>query len=111
MTSYVNVFILYVIIGIPVCVGLCFFQRWLSRMDRRWPGMVLPVMAFALSVVFVLVTTSWDPLGYRIELVGMFLELAGKFLAANIPTLVFLVIYFLCRRGREERTKMDLKDL
>ncbi len=111
MTSYVNVFIWCVIIGIPVCVGLCFLQRWLSRMDRRWPGMILPVMALVLAAIYTVMTEPWGEYLDVGHPIWIFLEVAGKFLAANIPTLVFLVIYFLCRNRREERTKMDLKDL
>lgn len=110
MVTADSVIILPVIIGILVCVGLCFFQRWLSRMDRRWPGMILPVMSFVLSVIFTVMTEPWGAYFFG-EPIQIFLRVAGKFVAANIPTLVFLVIYFLCRRGREERTRMDLKDL
>ena len=110
MSSEVNVFILYVIIGVPVCVGLCFFQRWLSRLDRHWPGMILPVMAFVLATIYTVMTEPWGAY-FGGDSVQIFLRVAGKFVAANIPTLVFLVIYFLCRRKREERTRMDLKDL
>lgn len=105
-----SVLILYVIVAVPVCVGLCFLQWWLSRLDRRWPGMILPVMAFVLAVIFTVMTEPWGAY-FGGEPVQIFLRVAGKFVAANIPTLVFLVIYFLSRRKREERTKMDLKDL
>ena len=105
-----NVVIVYGVVAIPVCVGLRFLQRWLSRMDRRWPGMILPVMAFVLAAIYTVMTEPWGAY-FGGDSVQIFLRMAGIFVAANIPTLVFLVIYFLCRRGREERTRMNLKDL
>ncbi|HIS67233.1 MAG TPA: hypothetical protein IAC18_06685 [Candidatus Scatomorpha merdipullorum] len=84
-------------------------QMYLSRLPKRWPGLVLPIIAFLLSLLYPL--NMAGPGGDRGALMA---QLLLVWLIANVPTLILLAIYLGSRRrmGRSrERMKMDAQDL
>ena len=96
-------------IVIVLTVLAVLLQMYLSRLPKRWPGLVLPIIAFLLSLLYPL--NMAGPGGDRGALMA---QLLLVWLIANVPTLILLAIYFGSRRrmGRSrERTKMDSQDL
>lgn len=97
------------LIGFVFLAGMIFLQVYLSRMERRWPGLILPMcsLAYALLVVF--------SLGFYDAHHGeMLAQVVLVFILTNLPTVVLLAIYFACRSGRrkkDELEKMKLQDL
>ncbi|MDD5945114.1 MAG: hypothetical protein PUD43_05295 [Clostridia bacterium] len=84
-------------------IVLPLLQIFLSRLDSRIPGLILPVISFIISLLYVF--NMYGPLdgaGF------MFIfSVIMVFLITNIPTAVFLVIYFVCREKRRKRKQID----
>jgi len=88
--------------------GIVLLQIFLSRRERRWPGLVLPGITFLYSVLALL---SVAAMGSVVEMVVAILVVAVLY---NIPTLILLAIYFACRgkqRKRGELNRMKIEDL
>lgn len=89
-------------------VGGIFLQIFLSRRESRWPGLVLPLLTFLLSLLNVLNIADTGSVSENVLLVLV------TVLIGNIPTLVLLAIYFACRqrfRRRREMDRMNAQDL
>jgi uncharacterized membrane protein (GlpM family) len=81
--------------------GAIVLQIFLSRRENRWLGLILPIITFLISVVYVLnVVNVGDTTSTVIALISVLLW-------ANIPTAVFLVIYFACREKYKRKRNLD----
>lgn len=90
-------------------VGAIFLQIFLARRESAWPGLILPLLCLLYTVLLILGISGEGMSGWDI-----FAAAAGTFLIGNIPTAVYLLIYFLCRRERgrkKELEKMWVQDL
>ena len=116
---------------IVVGVGLIVLQIFLSKKENKWPGLILPIISFCVSVVAVLGITlfSVNTATLSVTTNGVLVEqakaMAGNtsaliamvvytFLIINIPTAVFVVIYAACRKSntrKRELERMSLQDL
>ena len=88
--------------------GVVLLQIFLSRRERRWPGLVLPGITFLYSVLALLSVVA---MGSVVEMVVAILVVAVLY---NIPTLILLAIYFACRKKRRKRgelNRMKIEDL
>ena len=98
--------ILIIIVLMALAAAL---QMYLSRRPSRWPGLVLPVISFLFSLLYPLSMADFG--GDR----GAFIaQLLLVWLLANIPTFIFLAIYFAARgrlRRAREFERMDAQDL
>ena len=89
-------------------VGSVLLQIFLSKRESRWPGLILPGLTFLWSVVMMLSVAS---VGSAAEVI---MALLGTFLFSNIPTMVYLAIYFACREKQKRKKqidKMNIQDL
>ena len=89
-------------------VGGIFLQIFLSRRESRWPGLVLPLLTFLLSLLNVLNIADTGSVSENV-LVVLVTVLVG-----NIPTLVLLAIYWAAREKRrikDQIDKMNIDDL
>ena len=82
-------------------VGGIFLQIFLSRRESRWPGLVLPLLSFLLSLLNVLNIADTGSVSENVLLVLV------TVLIGNIPTLVLLAIYWAAREKRRIRAQMD----
>lgn len=87
---------LLIIALIVICVVI--LQVVLSRTKSKIPGLILPVMMILCYLPFMYAITGGPNILWII---------------AAIPIIVFLVIYFLCRRKYQnnEMDKMKIQDL
>ena len=94
----------FVLISLVLIVLL---QVWLSKRESKWPGLTLPIISFLISFIY--------PLNMAIPSVGGYLfALILGWLIANIPTIIFTVIYLSCReklRRSKQLDKMFIQDL
>lgn len=91
-------------------VGGVLLQIFLSKRESKVPGLVLPILAFLLGLLFPLNMTA-PPAGVT---VGFILQMLVVWLLGNIPTLILLAIYSGCRgrqRRRKQLDKMNIQDL
>ena len=93
----INLLILLLVI---ICVIL--LQIFLSRTESKWPGLVLPVLSFVCSLII--------PLNMIVANGVVLLA----WLIVNIPTVILLLVYFICRekyRKKNQMEKMKIQDL
>lgn len=89
-------------------VGGILLQIFLSKRESKWPGLVLPVISFLWSLLYLfnLMDTG--------SVVQNILMAILTILLTNIPTLVLLAIYWAVREKRRKRSeieKMNIDDL
>ena len=82
-------------------VGGIFLQIFLSRRESRWPGLVLPLLTFLLSLLNVLNIADTGSVSENVLLVLV------TVLIGNIPTLVLLAIYWAAREKFRVQSQMD----
>lgn len=106
------ILIIFVLISILMFVGLCFLQAYLSKRESKFLGWIIPGISFLLSLIWPLNVAyfpadggmSWGPV----------LEMLLVLLLANIPTYIYLIIYFVCREKyhkKNQMNKMNIQDL
>lgn len=121
--------VLFMILGIAVTL-----QIYLSKRENKWLGLILPVICIIFSIVTVIgfvafnnVATTIDENGgaaTQIVEVGkeetlaktssMVLGTGMILLIYNVPTLIFFIIYFVCREKYKKKLqleKMNIQDL
>ena len=95
-------FFLVVVVG-----GIC-LQIFLSRRRSRWPGLILPVLSFLVSLLYLF---NLADSGSVVQNILMALV---TLLVSNLPTLVLLAIYWAAReklRVKDQIDKMNIDDL
>lgn len=124
---------------LAILVGIVALQVFLSRRKAWWPGLVMPVLSFLMSLLivvgnFVFLSLSSTVSGTQVVdeqtgavvyqaqqvqqahdwTVGDTAQMGVLLLVSNIPTIVLLATYFLCRRSRKHKKqldKMNIQDL
>ncbi|HIQ87421.1 MAG TPA: hypothetical protein IAD33_08040 [Candidatus Scatomorpha gallistercoris] len=90
-------------------IGAVVLEMYLSRKPSRWPGLILPAIAFLISLIYPLSMVNLG--GSTSTLVTQELLV---WLLANIPTAILLAIYASGRgraRRMREQDKMRAQDL
>ena len=90
-------------------IGLCVLEIFLSRMNK-YIGLILPAITFIYSLIALLSFAIFDGATTGEIVVSML----TTFLGTNLPTLILLGIYFLCRenmRHKRQLDKMNKQDL
>ena len=85
-------------------------QVFLSKSRSKYPGLVLPLIFFALSLLYPLNIIAPEDA----SAVSLLLMMLVVLLIANIPTMILLGIYMACRDKacrRKELEKMKIRDL
>lgn len=102
--------IIVFLFAILLLAGIVFLQISLSKKESKWPGLVLPILAFLFGLLF--------PLNMIVPSegvsAGFLLQMLLVWLLGNIPTILLLTIYFACRgkqRRRKQLNKMNIQDL
>ena len=124
--------ITYVLFGwLAVTAGLIYLQIFLSKREGKWPGLILPLITFSLSLVITAGILSYvatstvqaivaeygeviqGDLSRFIHPDSMILPAIRIFSICNIPTVVYLVIYIASRSRHKQRAlaKMSVQDL
>lgn len=130
--------IINILLAVAVLAGVIVFEVWLSRRQSRWPGLIMPILSFALSLLlvfgFVAFSAGSATSGLQVsdaetgEIVyqeqrveevsdwtlGDTVQVGLLLLIANIPTLVLLGVYYASReklRRDKLLEKMNIQDL
>ena len=100
---------MHIAIVIVLMVLAVVLQMYFSRKPARWPGLVLPIIAFLFSLLYPLNMADFG--GDRGALIAQMLIV---WLIGNVPTLILLAIYFAARcrlRRAREFDRIDAQDL
>lgn len=108
--------VLLFFVWVLVVAGAIYLEFRLAKTESKWPGLVLPIVTFLYSLLVFFAFASWDSIapGSVVSIVGDSVAVLFAFLIANIPTFVFLTIYFGVREKKkrdEQMEKMHIKDL
>lgn len=107
-------------VWVLVTAGAIYLEFRLAKTASKWPGLVLPIVTFLYSLLVLFAFASPDSIGPQgsvgpvASIVGASVSFFFAFLIANIPTFVFLAIYFAVREKKkrdEQMEKMHIKDL
>lgn len=88
--------------------GAVSLQFYLARRESWFLGLILPAITLLWSVLLVLNIVQTGLFWETLVMMGMI------FVIANIPTIVLLIIYFVCRervRKKKQLDKMNIQDL
>lgn len=99
-----------ILIFLVLVVGTILLQIFLSKRESKWPGLVLPILAFLFGLLYPLNMIAPSE-GVT---VGFIFQMILVWVLGNIPTIIFLAIYFGCR-GKQSRKKqldkLNIQDL
>lgn len=96
------------IIVLLFLVAIILLQIILSKRESKWLGLIIPIISFGLSILWVL------GIPYYLSFSGLIFKVILVFIIANIPTAIFLAIYFIYRKKvnqMSEIDKMNIQDL
>ena len=84
VTSIIAIIIIFLILG-----GIIWLQILFSKKDNKVLGLILPAITFVYSIVSIMSIISENPIYKR-----SFSFISSNLLLANIPTIIFIIIYF-----------------
>ena len=73
-------------------IGIVLLQIFLSRTERKWPGLILPVISFLFGFLY----------PFNMSAGTLIWQVFFVWLLGNILTIIFLAIYFACRPKRKQ---------
>lgn len=82
-----------ILIALAFLVAVALLQVFLSRRGNGWPGLIIPSISFVIGLLYPL---SLVVLEDAIT-IGFLFRLLVVWLLGNIPTFLFLAIYFGCQ--------------
>lgn len=112
--------IISLIFLIAFVAAMIILQVYLSRRKSKLPGLVLPAITFSgelFILLNVVMTSAADNAVGGVDSYDVFVTVLNTvltLLVISMPTIVLLVIYFLCRRGmnrKKQIEKMNIQDL
>lgn len=98
------------ILAVLVIAGIVCLQIFLSKRESKWPGLVLPILAFLFGLLYPLNMIAPDE-GVTVSFI---IQMLIVWVMGNIPTIILLAIYFGCRgkqRRNKQLEKMNIQDL
>ena len=79
-----------IVISIILFIVFIVLQIFISRSKNKWYGMIIPLMYFCVAIVVSVITGVNG---------GTFAAFLYPFLLLNIPTMIFMIIYAICREN------------
>lgn len=76
--------------------AIILLQIFLCKRKNKWLGLVTPIISFGLSILWIL------GIPYYLAMSALILKIIIVFIIANIPTAIFLYIYFIVRNNTEK---------
>ena len=122
--------VIYIIVLSLLLAGSIWLQIFLSKAKNKWLGLIIPLICFIFSIITILSLSMYtgvtsmtktidgvvvtDSKLAKPNMISMLATVIPVFLITNIPTLIFLAIYFACREKQKlhrELDKMNVQDL
>jgi len=128
--------IIVMLLFLVFLAGSIWLQIFLSKKKNKWLGLIIPLICFMFSIMMIFslamytntaITLVTDNInGTKLtdktiilqsekpSILSMLVTAVPVFIISNIPTIIFLAIYFACREKlklRAELDKMNIQDL
>lgn len=125
-----------IIVLLLFLAGSIWLQVFFSKAKSKWLGLIIPLICFIFSIITILSLSMYTNTGItsvtktidgvvvtdktitsqpeKPSMISMLATAMPVFLISNIPTIIFLAIYFACREKlklRNELDKMNVQDL
>ncbi len=103
MASVINLGLVIAILG-----GIVALQIFLSKRKSKWLGLILPISFFIPTLLIILLNTV------ETNFFNTIMMLFPVLLLANIPSIICLCIYIICRKShsaKQQLDKMNIQDL
>jgi hypothetical protein len=97
------------IVSLFLFVIFVILQIFLSRRKNKWLGLILPVISFMISLLAPLNLIANGKSNSKV-----IAEFLMSLILPNIPTIIYVLIYFICRdkyNKKKEMDKIDIQDL
>jgi len=105
--AFIPILLIVILFLIVPIVGLIVLQIYLSKMEKDWPGLILPILSLSISFL--------STLGFSLYAgAGIITTFIVFFVLNNIHTLVFFLIYKNVHKKQspnKELDKMTIQDL
>ena len=86
-----------ILFTLVVVGGVVWLQIYLSKRESRWPGLIIPAIQLVLSILATVGSVVYAAVPLESVAVTIAAQAVIIFLLSNIPTLISLAIYFVCR--------------
>jgi len=111
---YILMYLIYFLLAL-IGAGEIILQIYLSRKESARPGLVIPLISFAIAVVMSLIS-AFLAANINATAAQITAYAFNVFLFYNAPTAVLLLLYAVCRRKRNKKQsralrKMNAQDL
>ncbi|PLS25891.1 hypothetical protein BLI708_10605 [Bifidobacterium imperatoris] len=113
MSASAVFFVVFLVLLIAACIGFIVLQVKLSKMDSKWPGLVLPAITLLLSIAAAMNVFAGSAYTGN-NLWNIILVASVAFLSENVSTVVLAGIYLYQRdkiKRRAELAHMSVQDL
>ena len=88
-----------IIIFLVILAAIVLLQIYLSKRENKWLGLILPIIVFLFALLVVPLNTIAPATGIDMDFVT---NLVLAFAVYNVPTVVFMIIYILCRKSKNK---------
>lgn len=89
---------IFTAVCLAVAAGLMALQVYLSKRDGKWPGLIIPIIFFLISLLY--------PLNMSVPSEGVngsfIVSLLFSWITGNIPTFITLGIYFTAKKDKKQ---------
>lgn len=126
---------IYVIFSLVCVIGLSILQYYLSNKSKKWYGWILPIVFFSFSILFTISVITYlqsyetgevysgngqlmssiiTRSSSEVSLQVLLPKAIGIFTFCNIPTIIFVGIYFIVyqkQKHARQLQKMKIQDL
>ena len=100
---------IYFAILAVLCAGSVVLQIFLSKKENKWLGLIQPILSLLITLFYTAGMIVPPTVTF-----GFIIQTLWGFLLTNIPTFIYLAIYFACRgkqRKKKQLEKMNIQDL
>ncbi|MFQ9100887.1 MAG: hypothetical protein ACLR5C_02750 [Bifidobacterium adolescentis] len=98
--------VVFFVFLIAICIGFIILQIRLSKMDSKWPGLVLPAITLLLSLVAAITVFARADIGAYGNMWNVVLSAFIAFLSNNVSTIVLAGIYLYQRDKINRRAEL-----
>lgn len=83
-------------------IAIICLQIFLSNRKNKWVGLILPFFCFLLTLLIVPLNIAAPATGINTN----YINLVIAFVILNIPTIIFMTIYCVCRKHKAKKASI-----